>query len=232
VFVPFALEEGRMRLVAAAAVLATACVPSTGPTMAPYQDCLTSECHGAGGEGKRWTVAGTWPGGEKVRVTVVDATGKSITMRANQVGNFYTAESLATPTLAQPWTVYVDQPGVARKTMPASPALTYGGCNSCHTRDGVIALANMNPGQDCLACHDGTTAVKFYAAGTFAPQGQTVTINGANVATTNAVGNFYVRTPIQLPYTAGVGGRTMEPPQTYGGCNAAGCHAGGSTGGD
>ena len=53
-------------------------------------------------------------------VTLTDATGRRISLRTNQVGNFYTAERLAFPL-----TVAVDG-----ATMPTP--VTYGGCNRCH----------------------------------------------------------------------------------------------------
>ena len=83
--------------------------------MAAGQDCLG--CHD-GGDAKRWTAAGTWASGS--HVTLTDATGRRISLRTNQVGNFYTAERLAFPL-----TVAVDG-----ATMPTP--VTYGGCNRCH----------------------------------------------------------------------------------------------------
>lgn len=74
-------------------VVASACTPEEGPLMDPGEDCL--ECHGAG-EGPGWNAAGTWAR-EGQTVWIRDANGKSFTLRTNQVGNFYTAESLAYP---------------------------------------------------------------------------------------------------------------------------------------
>ena len=83
------------------------------------QDCL--ECHGGGGgeeEARAWTAAGTWSRGAHVSIT--DSAGKSFTIRGNDVGNFYTAESLRFPL-----TVSVDG-------TPMPGTVTYGGCNRCH----------------------------------------------------------------------------------------------------
>jgi hypothetical protein len=204
-----------MRVALAAAMLAVACVPSEGPLMEPGRDCLG--CHG-GGEAKRWTVAGTWPP-QGSRVTVADAAGKSFTLKTNQVGNFYSAESLAFPL-----TVSVDG-----KAMP-NP-VTYGGCNLCHGPFGVQAGPLMLPGDDCLRCHDGTVAKRFTAAGTFLPAGSTVTISagGSTVTvTTNQVGNFYTDQPLMLPGSTSVNGHLMQPALTYGGCNR--CHGQGGAG--
>jgi hypothetical protein len=200
-----------------AVVLATGCtVPANGPDMAPGQDCL--QCHD-GTQAKRWTAAGTWKPGS--HVTITDAVGTSFTIRANGVGNFYTAEGLVFPL-----TVSVD--GQAMPT-PAS----YGGCNRCHGPGGSAALATgplMSPGQDCLACHDGTQAVKWTAAGTWGSgAGRVITLTdaaGRTVSlTTNAVGNFYTSQALTFPLTARAGGELMPGPVTYGGCNR--CHGAG-----
>lgn len=94
------------------------CIPEEGPMMEPGSDCL--ECHG-GGEARRWTVAGTW-GGQGNQVTLRDAGGKTVALRTNRVGNFWTAEPLAFP-------LRVSVNGVP---MPA--AVADGSCNGCHGR--------------------------------------------------------------------------------------------------
>jgi hypothetical protein len=213
-----------MRILVAVVLLAsTACVPDPGPTMAAGQDCL--ECHG-GGEGeddaKAWTVAGTWARG--AHIEVVDASGKTVPMRGNKVGNFYTAERLTPP-------LHVTVEGVA---MPAnaltSGSLAYGGCNLCHSPGGA-ALADlglMAAGRDCLLCHDDIRARRFYAAGTFPPAGRTVVITDNNnlsvTKTTNAAGNFWVVEPLRLPLkSATVNGESMPPQKGLApNCNA--CH--------
>ncbi len=111
----------------ALAVALAGCIPEEGPMMAPGEDCIA--CHGGGsGEesARAWTVAGTLPGSEGSRVTVIDSLGRSITMRANRAGNFYTAEGLTLP-LTQVWR---DGERITANEMwtPPSP-FTHGSCN-------------------------------------------------------------------------------------------------------
>jgi hypothetical protein len=166
-----------------------ACDLEEGPLMAPGQDCIS--CHD-GGEANRWTAAGTWTRG--ARVSVTDANGKNVPMRGNDVGNFYTAESL-TP----PLTVSVDGQSMDMTKLP-SGTLHYGGCNLCHTNGGadVIDVKNMAPGRDCLGCHrvGGVASyAPFTIAGTWKGPGHTVRVVDRNGVTTtlptNTVGNFY-----------------------------------------
>lgn len=203
---------------AAAAAALAACIPEEGPLMAAGQDCLG--CHG-GGEARRWTAAGTWRS-QGQQVTFAEANGRSVTVRTNQAGNFYTAEPLAFPL-----TVSVD--GAA---MP-NP-VTYGGCNRCHDRGAALAGGpDMLPGADCLACHDGTSGVKrFTAAGTWQPGARVVLSGGTTVTLSgqSAVGNFFTDAPLAFPLTASVNGSAMPGPVTYGGCNR--CHGNGGGGGD
>jgi hypothetical protein len=195
----------------AALLAAAACVPSHGPSMAAGQDCLA--CHD-GGEARQWTLAGTWTRG--AQVGVVDAGGKQLTLRGNDVGNFYTREPLAFPVA-----VTVDG-----KPMPKQ--VTYGGCNLCHQGGQVVVGELMAPGRDCLGCHDGTNGTtRFTAAGTWTP-GATVTItDGATsvTLTANSVGNFFTSAPFAGPLVPSVNGTTMPDPTSYGGCNR--CHGGG-----
>ncbi len=215
------------RIFASLVLAASACVPSHGPSMTPFEDCLG--CHSAGGHAKAWTVAGTWRKGAHVSVT--DANGKTVAMRGNDVGNFYTREPLAFPV-----TVSVDgmvMPDILDRTSPAR--LKYGGCNACHRAEEITTTfdASMLPGHDCLACHapNGMASLAFSAAGTFPPPqwpaGTRVTVDGQST-TTNAVGNFYVTAPIDFstPQAAVVGGASMEGGTMYGGCNR--CHANGA----
>jgi len=101
----------------------------------------------------------------------------------------------------------------------------------------------MRPGEDCLACHDGTRreAPRFTVAGTVFDSstaassaglgGVTVIITDANSAqtrlTTNAAGNFYTSKTIAPPYAVAVehaGTRfAMAAPPSTGGC--ASCHS-------
>jgi hypothetical protein len=207
--------------VAVVLLVSTACVPEEGPLMAPGQDCIA--CHGQGGA-KAWTVAGTWRRG--AHVTVTDASGKTVEMTGNKVGNFYTAEPLTFPIR-----VSVDGVEMPPASLRANRIL-YGGCNLCHVKDaGVRPMEYMGTGRDCLRCHDGNMAPHFYAAGTFPPAGRTVVIRdgiGFTVTSrTNAVGNFWVVTPLALPLqAASVDGASMPPSEGLGpGCNA--CHGSG-----
>ncbi len=211
------------RAAAVLLLLATACIPGQGPMMDPFQDCLG--CHGASGSAKTWTVAGTWAKG--ATVTVADVNGKTVTLRGNDAGNFYTAERLAFPLgVSVNGRVMPDQ---ANPTQPAK--VSYGGCNACHRADTITVGPEMAPGSDCLQCHGpgGMATAKFTAAGTFPPAGQPVAVGGAT-ATTNAVGNFWVSDPIAFPAPASVGGRSMEGGAPYGGCGA--CHGVGGSGGN
>ena len=190
--------------------------------MAPFQDCLG--CHDGNGQAQKWTVAGTWYRGS--RVTVTDQNGKTIALVGNEVGNFYTAEPLAFPLR-----VTVDG-----KLMPTAQGPTYGGCNRCHHADTVASTGPlMLPGQDCLGCHGpaGSAAMKFSAAGTWAPGAQVTIVDqgGKSVSLVgNEVGNFFTSEPLALPLQVSVGGARMASsrgvpiPVTYGGCNQ--CHQG------
>lgn len=204
---------------AVAVVLAAGCAPSKGPLMAPGQDCLA--CH-TGGHARRWTVAGTWTRG--ARITVVDANGRSLTMTGNQVGNFYTAESLAFPLQS----VTVDGTPMPANASSCANAFDYGGCNRCHAGGGPMAVGPlMKPGSACLTCHgNGASAcTKFSSAGTFADVAVGTAVNVGGAATvTNSVGNFFLTAPITFTASATVGGRSMEGGAPDGDCNR--CHNG------
>jgi hypothetical protein len=108
----------RPAALAALLLASVACIPEEGPMMEPGSDCL--ECHG-GGEGRRWTVAGTW-GGQGRQVVIVDAAGKSFTLHTNRAGNFWSAEPVAFP-------LRVSVDGAA---MPNAVAAADASCNRCH----------------------------------------------------------------------------------------------------
>jgi hypothetical protein len=208
--------------------LLAGCSPADGPLMAPGEDCL--RCH-QGGEAQRWTAAGTWTRG--ARVTVTDAGGKTVPLRGNQVGNFYTAESLAPPL-----SVSVDGVEMATTALKSGLGLRYGGCNICHGR-GVRQpdLELMAPGQDCLACHRAGRMAEiatYTVAGTWRKDTGDVTVTDSDTPPKtvtmqrNAVGNFHTDVPLVFPLTeVRVGGSTMDEdmPLTYGGCNR--CHGSG-----
>ena len=199
-----------------------------GPLMRPGQDCL--HCHDGTKATPKFTAAGTfapltkYPRGSTVTIPGV---GGTITLTTNLAGNFYTDQPIAFPVT----------PMVNSNAMP-SPAPN-GRCNTCHKLDGTAENYGplMRPGDDCLACHDGSQATLFYAAGTFPPSGGfavgstvTITAGGKTVsATTNAVGNFYITAPLTLPGTASVNGSRMQPALDYGGCNR--CHVNGQASG-
>ena len=212
--------------------------------MDPFQDCLG--CHSSSGSSHHtWTVAGTWAKGATIKV--VDQNGKTVTMRGNEVGNFYTAEALAFPL-----TVYVNGQVMTSMTDHVTPKpITYGGCNLCHRAETLTVGPLMAPGTDCLTCHGpaGMADAKFTAAGTWgSTAGASVQLGGTYTTTANAVGNFVfcaagnpctwegtsygVVAPITISaatptsVTVGTGNNGMSRLD-YGGCNR--CHgAGGS----
>jgi hypothetical protein len=203
-----------------------ACSQENGPLMAPGQDCIG--CHD-GGEAKRWTAAGTWTRGAHVSVT--DANGKNVPMRGNDVGNFYTAESL-TP----PLTVSVDGVEMVTTSLESGGKVMYGGCNLCHQNGGasVIDPENMAPGRDCLGCHTGVIAPRFTIAGTWKGPGHVIRVvdgNGATTTlTTNAVGNFHSDVTLRFPLgQVWVDSEQMEGDEVrkmaHASCNA--CHGNG-----
>jgi hypothetical protein len=211
------------RLASAVVLLLGSCVPQEGPMMSPFQDCLS--CHGSGGEGPTWTAAGTWAKGAKI--TIVDSQGKSVSLRGNNAGNFYTAEGLAFPI-----SVSVNGVLMAASTTPTTPLhSTYGGCNACHHAWAVTVGELMAPGANCLTCHGpgGMATTKFVAAGTFPPAGRRVKVGNCPQKTTNAVGNFYVLasecTIPSFPVAASVDTSSMpNGGAPRGGCNGGGCH--------
>jgi hypothetical protein len=110
-------------------------IPEHSPMMMPGEDCL--RCHGAGSD-LRWYAAGTvysdgqakaGDGIQGAEVVITDGRGRSISLRSNGAGNFYTAETLAFPAKAE-----VRRNGKV-STMPMD--VPQGGCNSCHTGGGT-----------------------------------------------------------------------------------------------
>lgn len=98
----------------------------------------------------------------------------------------------------------------------------------------------MEPGEDCLECHGGRggeeDAVAWTIAGTYGREGSKVWIGEVApgtksfTLTANQAGNFYTREPVRFPVRVAVDGQFMPSNVTYGGCNANGCHPGGSGG--
>jgi hypothetical protein len=131
--------------------------------MDPGEDCLS--CHGGQTSARRWTVAGTlYPepytagaaGIEGASVELTDANGRTLTLRTNHVGNFYTAEGLVFPVRV------CATRGGARSCMEES--LTSGSCNVCHGPHGVatpvdharffpIGAGTSHATVTCTECH-------------------------------------------------------------------------------
>ncbi len=126
---------------AALALLVAGCLPADGPLMRPGEDCLAchSETAPAGQRARTWSLAGTvYPsaeadasaGVEGAQVEVTDAAGRSFSLRTNQAGNFYSAESVAFPLR-----LCVSHGGASR--CMEAPAAS-GACNACHLVVGEI----------------------------------------------------------------------------------------------
>ncbi len=132
------------------------CVPDDGPAMRPGEDCM--QCHSTsaslggtlpGGErghhaSPAWSVAGTVfasgtssAGYEGAEIQVTDANGWSFSLRSNEAGNFYSAES---PTF--PLHVCLNANGTTRCQQSA---LTSGACNSCHSAAGAVGAQLAAP---------------------------------------------------------------------------------------
>jgi hypothetical protein len=105
-------------------LLLTACTPAA--EMKPGQPC--GSCHGD--HALAFTAAGTLydhgDGLEGARIDLVDARGRTVTLRSNRSGNFFTREPLAPPLQ-----VAVTS-GAARMAMHDAP---HGDCNGCHAGD-------------------------------------------------------------------------------------------------
>lgn len=120
---------------AALVLLLAGCVPADGPLMRPGEDCLA--CHSPaappGQHARDWSLAGTvyaapevdaTAGVEGAQVQVDDAGGRSFSLRTNQAGNFYSAESVTFPLR-----VCVSRGGGTRCMVAA---VENGACNACH----------------------------------------------------------------------------------------------------
>lgn len=107
------------------------------PLMHPGRDCIA--CHASGGEGPRFTIAGTVHaaiddpddcyGVPGVNVTVTDANGQAITLTTNEAGNFYSRAALVMPIHAR-----LELAGNLN-AMTFTPQV--GACASCHTQTGA-----------------------------------------------------------------------------------------------
>jgi cytochrome c553 len=118
------------------------------PLMHPGGTCI--ECHTSGGEGPKFTLAGTVMGAtdddtdcngvESATVEITGADGKVTTLTTNAAGNFYIESQTA---LSTPYTAKIIQGG---KERAMTAAQTVGDCNTCHTAEG----ANGAPGRILL----------------------------------------------------------------------------------
>jgi hypothetical protein len=148
----------------AGSVVLLGCGSENSPIMRPGEDCLS--CHSVGGRARSlpWSAAGTiyatadadpQTGGVMgVHVLLTDALGKKVSLVTNQVGNFYTAETMTPPIAAE-----IDQGGATIPMMRQPvPDDVYGpnsgmqgvGCNGCHTQPsfgGAQGRINLEPGQ-------------------------------------------------------------------------------------
>jgi hypothetical protein len=128
------------------ALLLAACVPDEGPMMRPGEDCKS--CHG-------FTAAGTVfdtpqarvdDGVKGARIHLTGADGRTVTVRSNEAGNFYTKERLALPLR-----VRVEKGGRSEEMDIPAPD---GRCNRCHTlppledAPGRVSLDDDGSGDD------------------------------------------------------------------------------------
>jgi hypothetical protein len=117
--------------------------------MNPGMACIS--CHASGGEGPRFTIAGTvYPTGHEpdgcygasgtsgAQVVITGADGRTLTLTPSSAGNFSSSSSVAMPYNAK--VVYMGR----ERAMGASQST--GDCNSCHTQNG----ANLAPGRIVL----------------------------------------------------------------------------------
>jgi len=191
------------RVAALCLLLGGACVPAHGPSMDPFQDCLG--CHSSSGSASHvWTVAGTWAKG--TTITVVDQNGKTVTMRGNEVGNFYTAEALAFP-LTDCLTCH-GPAGMADAKFTA--AGTWGSTAGASVQLGGTYTTTANAVGNFVFCAAGNPCTwKGASYGVVAP----ITISPAS--------------PTSVTVNNGVEGMSRLD---YGGCNACHCRGGAAEG--
>ncbi len=136
------MTPSKLLIVVLTALSSAACEDISGlngsPGMYPGQDCMA--CHVAGGQasGRQWTIAGTvFPsptspvdgGLANAEVLIVDSASppKALTLRTDDVGNFYTAESFTGAVRV------AVQYGGQRYQMQEVPPT--GACNLCHATE-------------------------------------------------------------------------------------------------
>lgn len=130
-------------------------------------------------------------------------------------------------------------PSRPRFAAPVALLLALAACGGSDAAKSSSGSPLMQPGDDCLRCHDDFTAAGtvYASAGAAADTGlagATVTIYGAGIdndvaVSTNAAGNFYTRQPITYPATVSVrhGGTTRGMTAAIAsrrGCAADSCH--------
>jgi hypothetical protein len=93
----------------------------------------------------------------------------------------------------------------------------------------------MEPGSNCMECHDGSEGRTWTVAGTWSGQGRQVVIVDAAGKSfslhTNQAGNFWSSEPITYPLRVSVDGSAMPSAVTTGGGSCNTCHGFGGGGG-
>ena len=108
----------------------------------PGTDCMAGNCHGPGGAGPLWTVAGTLYGAANggapitgATITVIDANNVSHDLVSALNGNFYTGETIPLPAK-----VYASKcPAISQMNATVS----VGSCNSCHTAGSATGAVHL-----------------------------------------------------------------------------------------
>ena len=119
------------------------------PDMNPGTACI--DCHSRGGEGPRFSIAGTIyptahepdlcdgaPSSSGAQVVITGADGSTLTLSPNRAGNFYSQMAVAAPYRAKVVTATGERAMTVEQTS--------GDCNGCHTEAG----ANGAPGRIML----------------------------------------------------------------------------------
>jgi len=97
----------------------------------------------------------------------------------------------------------------------------------------------MEPGADCMECHDGSEARRWTLAGTMdATESELLLVDAVGktfTRHTNRVGNLWTSEPVTFPISVSLNGQSRAnhvPASSRGSCNLAGCHAGAGGGGN
>lgn len=89
------------------------------------RSCLSSECHGSGGDGPRFVAAGTIAGGAGLEVRFRTASGVAVSAFTNTRGDFFVTD----PKLTFPAKAGVRDATTKRVMAADAP---HGDCNVCH----------------------------------------------------------------------------------------------------